>query len=113
MTLAHKGRHASRHKGRSALRVSWMGREYDQGLRTAAVAPVLASSAALAQRAGDTALGAVGGAIVLGPVGAVAGAFVGYTGRASISGRGTGRLAVVAHRRQSSGDSVRGARAEP
>ena len=70
----------------------------------AALLLVLAPSSALAQRAGDTALGAVAGAVVLGPVGAVAGAFVGYTAGPSISRSwGTGRIAVVAmHRRQSS-----------
>ena len=52
---------------------------------TAALLLVLAPSAALAQRAGDAALGAVAGAVVLGPVGAVAGAFVGYTAGPSIS----------------------------
>src|SRR6476659_9008518 len=36
-------------------------------------------------RAGDAALGAVSGAVVLGPVGAVAGAFIGYTAGPSIS----------------------------
>ena len=67
----------------------------------------------VAQRAGDAALGAVAGAVVLGPVGAVAGAFVGYTAGPSISrswgleGRRSSR-----HRRQTSRDSVRGARAE-
>ena len=35
-------------------------------------------------RAGDAALGAVSGAVVLGPVGAVAGAFIGYTAGPSI-----------------------------
>jgi len=40
----------------------------------------LMSSAAMAQeRTGDAALGALSGALVLGPVGAVAGAIVGYT----------------------------------
>jgi hypothetical protein len=40
---------------------------------------VLTSSAAMAQeRAGDAALGALSGAVVLGPIGAVAGAVVGY-----------------------------------
>jgi hypothetical protein len=80
---------------------------------TAAVLLVLPSSAALAQRAGDTALGAVAGAIVLGPVGAVAGAFVGYTAGPSISRSwGLEGSRSSRHRRQSSGDSVRGARAE-
>ena len=43
-------------------------------------------SAALAQeRVGDAALGALSGAVVLGPVGAVAGAVVGYTAGPSIA----------------------------
>jgi hypothetical protein len=37
------------------------------------------------QRAGDAALGAVSGAVVLGPVGAVAGAVIGYTAGPSIA----------------------------
>jgi hypothetical protein len=50
------------------------------------LAIVLTSSAATAQeRAGDAALGAVSGAVVLGPVGAVAGAFVGYMAGPSIA----------------------------
>jgi hypothetical protein len=41
---------------------------------------LFASTAAIAgERAGDAALGALSGALVLGPVGAVAGAVVGYT----------------------------------
>ncbi|HET9586705.1 MAG TPA: DNA-directed RNA polymerase subunit N [Bradyrhizobium sp.] len=80
---------------------------------TAAVLLVLAPSAALAQRAGDAALGAVAGAVVLGPVGAVAGAFVGYTAGPSISRSwGLDRSRSSRHRRQASKDSVRGARAE-
>jgi hypothetical protein len=44
------------------------------------------SSLAIAQeRAGDAALGALSGAVVLGPIGAVAGAVVGYTAGPSIS----------------------------
>src|SRR5579864_8573175 len=51
-----------------------------------ACALALLSSAATAQeRAGDAALGAVSGAVVLGPVGAVAGAFVGYAAGPSIA----------------------------
>ena len=79
----------------------------------AALLLVLVPSSVMAQRAGDAALGAVAGAVVLGPVGAVAGAFVGYTAGPSISrswgleGRRSSR-----HRRQASRDSVRGARAE-
>jgi len=37
------------------------------------------------ERAGDAALGAVSGAVVLGPVGAVAGALIGYTAGPSIA----------------------------
>ncbi|MDO9294829.1 MAG: DNA-directed RNA polymerase subunit N [Bradyrhizobium sp.] len=37
------------------------------------------------ERAGSAALGAVSGAVVLGPVGAVAGAFIGYTAGPSIA----------------------------
>ncbi len=55
-------------------------------------AAVLAGIAALApgaagaqERAGDAAMGAVSGAVVLGPVGAVAGAVVGYTAGPSIA----------------------------
>ena len=51
-----------------------------------ALAFPLLSSAALAQdRAGDAALGALSGAVVLGPVGALAGAVVGYTAGPSIA----------------------------
>jgi hypothetical protein len=47
----------------------------------------LMSSAAMAEeRATDAALGAVSGAVVLGPIGAVAGALVGYTAGPSIAG---------------------------
>lgn len=80
---------------------------------TAAILLLLAPSAALAQRAGDAALGAVAGAVVLGPVGAVAGAFVGYTAGPSISRSwGLEGSRSSRHRRQSSRDNVRGARAE-
>ena len=79
---------------------------------TAALLLVLAPPAALAQRAGDAALGAVAGAVVLGPVGAVAGAFVGYTAGPSISRSwGLEGSRSSRQRRQASRD-VRGARAE-
>ena len=79
----------------------------------AALLLVLVPSSALAQRAGDTALGALAGAVVLGPVGAVAGAFVGYTAGPSISRSwGLEGSRSSRHRRQSSKESVRGARAE-
>ncbi len=40
--------------------------------------PLLSSAALAQERAGDAALGALSGAVVLGPVGALAGAVVGY-----------------------------------
>ena len=52
----------------------------------AAIFVALGASAAFAQhRGGDAALGALSGAVVLGPVGAVAGAIVGYTAGPSIA----------------------------
>jgi hypothetical protein len=52
----------------------------------AVMAMALVPPPALAQeRVGDAALGAVSGAVVLGPVGAVAGAVVGYTAGPSIA----------------------------
>ena len=79
----------------------------------AALLLVLVPSSVLAQRAGDAALGAVAGAVVLGPVGAVAGAFVGYAAGPSISRSwGLEGSRSSRHRRQASRDSVRGARAE-
>ncbi|MDE2332600.1 MAG: hypothetical protein KGK16_17705, partial [Bradyrhizobium sp.] len=52
----------------------------------AVVLLAMAPSATMAQeRGGDAALGALSGALVLGPVGAVAGAIVGYTAGPSIS----------------------------
>jgi hypothetical protein len=84
-----------------------------KAVMTAAVLLALAPSAALAQRAGNAALGAVAGAVVLGPVGAVAGAFVGYTAGSSISRSwGLEGSRSSRHRRQASRDGVRGARAE-
>jgi len=78
----------------------------------AALLLVLVPSSVLAQRAGDAALGAVAGAVVLGPVGAVAGAFVGYTAGPSISRSwGLEGSRSSRHRRQTSRD-MRGARAE-
>ncbi len=75
---------------------------------------LLASPAALAQRAGDAALGAVAGAVVLGPVGAVAGAFVGYTAGPSISRSWgiDGRRSARQRKQASQDGGVRSARAE-
>ena len=55
-------------------------------LVAALIAGAFMSFEARAQdRAGDAALGAVSGAVVLGPVGAVAGALIGYTAGPSIA----------------------------
>jgi hypothetical protein len=78
----------------------------------AALLLVLAPSAAIAQRAGDAALGAVAGAVVLGPVGLVAGAVVGYTAGPSISRSWGLEGSRSSRRRQTSRDGVRSARAE-
>src|ERR1700686_4637190 len=48
-------------------------------------ASLVSFEAGAQERAGDAALGAVSGAVVLGPVGAVAGALIGYTAGPSIS----------------------------
>jgi len=54
-------------------------------IATAIIALALPSSALAGERAGDAALGAISGAVVLGPVGLVAGAVVGYTAGPSIA----------------------------
>ena len=81
----------------------------------AAMILMLAPAAAFAQdhRPGDAALGALSGAVVLGPVGAVAGAVVGYAAGPSIARSwGFDRRGSSRHRRQASKQSVRSARAE-
>ena len=81
----------------------------------AAMMLMLATTAALAQdhRPGDAALGALSGAVVLGPVGAVAGAVVGYAAGPSIARSwGFDRRGSSRHRRQASREGVRSARAE-
>jgi hypothetical protein len=72
---------------------SLFGCGYSEGeldVRIVLVAALIAGSlmsfeARAQERAGDAALGAVSGAVVLGPVGAVAGAFIGYAAGPSIS----------------------------
>jgi hypothetical protein len=59
-------------------------------MKRALVAAVIAGSffsfeASAQERAGSAALGAVSGAVVLGPVGAVAGALIGYTAGPAIA----------------------------
>lgn len=51
----------------------------------AAMALTASTAAVAGERATDAALGAVSGAIVLGPIGAVAGAFIGYSAGPSMS----------------------------
>ncbi|ABE61075.1 conserved hypothetical protein [Nitrobacter hamburgensis X14] len=73
-----------------------------------ALALPLLSSAALAQeRAGSAALGALSGAVVLGPVGAVAGAVVGYTAGPSIAHSWGLRRSSTKRKRQSTNRSQR------
>jgi hypothetical protein len=84
---------------------------------TAALLLLLAPSAALAQnRGGDAALGALSGAVVLGPVGAVAGAVIGYTAGPAIAhswGFNRSSGPPPRQRRQASKEGVRSsARAE-
>ncbi|QQN63256.1 hypothetical protein JIR23_27600 [Bradyrhizobium diazoefficiens] len=58
----------------------------NKALTTAVVMLACVPAGAVAQeRAGDAALGAVSGAVVLGPIGALAGAVVGYTAGPSIA----------------------------
>src|SRR5947209_20306971 len=85
-----------------------------KALTAAAMILLFATSAASAQhRAGDAALGAVSGAVVLGPIGAVAGAFIGYSAGPSIARSwGLDRSRAARQRRQASNESIRGARAE-
>jgi hypothetical protein len=95
-----------------------------KAILAAAVILVIATSAASAQhRAGDAALGAVSGAVVLGPIGAIAGAFIGYSAGPSIARSwGLDRSRSSRQRRQAasnqassdqtSGNNVRSARAE-
>ena len=56
-----------------------------QQIAIVATALMVSTAAVAGERATDAALGAVSGAIVLGPIGAVAGAFIGYTAGPSIS----------------------------
>jgi hypothetical protein len=82
-------------------------------LAISAIALSLASSAAIAgERPTDAALGAVSGAVVFGPIGAVAGAIVGYTAGPSISHpwrrSGRARQASKATRQEARADASNG-----
>jgi hypothetical protein len=80
----------------------------------AALALSLVPSATIAQeRGGDAALGALSGAVVFGPVGALAGAVVGYTAGPSIARSwGFRRSGVARHARKSAPQPTRVSRAE-
>jgi hypothetical protein len=80
----------------------------------AALAVLLVPSATMAQeRGGDAALGALSGAVVLGPVGAVAGAIVGYTAGPSIARSwGFRRSGTARHARKSARQETRVPRAD-
>lgn len=74
----------------------------------AATAMLISTAAVAGERATSAALGAVSGAVVLGPIGAVAGAFIGYTAGPSMSrawGVNGGRSSVRQPRRTASNDS--------
>jgi hypothetical protein len=80
----------------------------------AALALSLVPSATMAQeRGGDAALGALSGAVVLGPVGAVAGAIVGYTAGPSIARSwGFRRSGAARRERRTAQQETRVSRAE-
>ena len=80
----------------------------------AALVLALVPSATLAQeRGGDAALGALSGAVVFGPIGAVAGAVVGYTAGPSIARSwGFRRSNSARHARKSASQPTRLSRAD-
>jgi hypothetical protein len=80
----------------------------------AALTLSLVPSATMAQhRGGDAALGALSGAVVFGPVGALAGAVVGYTAGPSIARSwGFRRSDATRHARKSAPQPTRISRAE-
>ena len=85
-------------------------------IASAALSLALMSSAAMAEeRSTDAALGAVSGALVLGPIGAVAGALVGYSAGPSIaSSWGLRGSSTTRQARRAAGPDARvPARSEP
>lgn len=74
---------------------------------------VVPAGASAQERAGDAALGAVSGAVVLGPIGALAGAVVGYTAGPSISRSWGLHGSRPARSRRSARDANRAASAPP
>ena len=78
-------------------------------IASVALSLVLMSSTAMAEeRPGDAALGAVSGAVVLGPIGAVAGAVIGWTAGPSISHSwGLHRASASRHTRRAASPNAR------
>ena len=76
-------------------------------IASVALSLALMSSTAMAEeRGGDAALGALSGAVVLGPIGAVAGAVIGYTAGPSIS-HSWGRSSAPRHARRAASPDAR------
>jgi hypothetical protein len=76
----------------------------------AALAMTVSTGAMAGERATSAALGAVSGAVVLGPVGAVAGAFIGYTAGPSMArawGVNGSRSSSSRHQRRTAGNDER------
>jgi len=73
-----------------------------QQIAIVAMALTISTSAVAGERTTSAALGAVSGAVVLGPIGAVAGAFIGYTAGPSMSRAWgvRGRSASARHQRR-------------
>src|SRR5262249_27039957 len=78
-------------------------------IASVALSLALMSSTAMAEeRPGDAALGAVSGAVVLGPIGAVAGAVIGWTAGPSISHScGLHHASAPRHARRTAGPDAR------
>ncbi|MCP4616463.1 MAG: DNA-directed RNA polymerase subunit N [Bradyrhizobium sp.] len=74
-----------------------------------AAAMMVSTAAVAGERAADAAIGAVSGAVVLGPIGAVAGAFIGYTAGPSMSRAWgvRGRSASARQQRRVASDDTR------
>src|SRR4051812_46757900 len=92
------------HSCRRILRFVW-GRDGGDSMKKQAVivafVMTISTAAVAGERATSAALGAVSGAVVLGPVGAVAGAFIGYTaGPAIASSWGVRGRSAPPHRSQ-------------
>jgi len=88
---------------RNILRGYNMRKIFAAGAITLAFAP---SGAVAQERVGDAALGALSGAVVLGPVGAVAGAVVGYTAGPSIAHSWRTKKSSKARNRASSSNAA-------